>query len=369
MESKSNGSFTPAIVFAPNVLAGAERVVITGTIALFDLGYNPHLIVIKETRAPHYADNFVKEFPKDLKITIVHSVKALDFNLSARIEKSLTLNSIIHTHGFKALVTCKLLKKKFKHVHTHHGNTSHTFKVRIYEWMADLAMKRCDHVIAVSEVMKTKLLQVLAPYKKITAIPNMLSFKNAEAIRNIRRSRSVNNKINLIFIGRLGPEKGLMSLLSNLNSSALKENFTLTVLGDGDENLPAREFVKTHSMEKIVNFHGFVPNPSDFLKTADVLVLPSFAEGLPMTLIEALASGVPVIANDVGAIKSLLNHQKNGFLTRNNDFSEWEMAFQEVLRHLKKWQDYALEKGLDIEVSHSSKTWAEKTLEIYKQLT
>ena len=369
---ETNKVVTPVIVFAPNVLAGAERVVITGTIALHELGAQPHLIVIQETRAPHYAENFIKEFPKELKISVVKSVKALDFKLSAQIENALKQDSnvFIHTHGFKALVACGLIRnKKYKHVHTHHGNTSHTFKVRVYEWMANLAMKRCDHVIAVSEAMKSKLLHTLTPYKNITAIPNMLSFKNAEAIRNIRRSKQTSEVLQLIFIGRLSPEKGLMSLLSNINKSSIKEAIHLTILGDGDENLEARNFVGAMKLNSSVTFKGFVNNPSDYLKTADALVLPSFTEGLPMTLIEALASGVPVIANDVGAISSLLVHLKNGYLTKSNDFSEWEAAFIALKNQVASWQAYALDKGSTIEAVHNRKTWAERTLKLYLEIT
>jgi glycosyltransferase involved in cell wall biosynthesis len=370
MESKK---IRPVIVFAPNVLAGAEKVVITGTKALFELGLNPHLIVIQETRAPIHAENFIKEFPTDLKISVVQSRKALDFNLSREIEKCLEKclkdekNIVLHTHGFKALVTCRLIKGHVPQVHTHHGNTSHTFKVRVYEWLADLAMKRCEQVIAVSEEMKLLLLKNLSPYKKIVTVPNMLSFKNAEAIRNIRRSRVEKPLIQLIYIGRLGPEKGLVPFLHNLSKSDLNSKFSLTVLGDGPEMETAKKIASDQKLN--VSFHGFVSNASDYLKTADVLILPSFTEGLPMTLIEALSSGVPVIANDVGAIKSLLRHQQNGYLTKSNDFSEWENAFNSAVANLKTWQSYTMDNAQAIEELHSSKRWAELTQLIYESVT
>lgn len=368
MESRTQ--LKPIIVFAPNVLAGAEKVVITGTKALQELGLSPHLIVIQETRAPLHAENFIKEFPSDIKISIVKSTKALDFNLSQEIEKCIKddKNIIIHTHGFKALVACRLMKGKIPHVHTHHGNTSHTFKVKVYEWLADLAMKRCDKVIAVSEEMKTLLLKNLSPFKKIVTVPNMLSFKNASTVRNMRTTHTPKDKINLIYIGRLGPEKGLVPFLENLSKSSVNSHFHLTVLGDGPEKERAKNLVLEKKLSDQVVFKGFVSNASDYLGSADALILPSFTEGLPMTLIEALSCGVPVIANDVGAIKSLLQHQKNGFLTKNNDFSEWESAFQAIIKNLTSWREFSMNHSTSIEELHSSKKWAEKTKEVYESI-
>jgi glycosyltransferase involved in cell wall biosynthesis len=365
MESSQN--LKPVIVFAPNILAGAEKVVITGTKALQDLGQAPHLIVIQETRAPQHAENFIKEFPADVKVSVVKSTKALDFNLAREIENCLKEDKhiVLHTHGFKALVACRFIKRKIPHVHTHHGNTSHTFKVRIYEWLADLAMKRCDKVIAVSEEMKKLLLKNLSPYKKIVSIPNMLSFKNASAIRTSRNTHNASEKINLIYIGRLGPEKGLVPFLENLAKSSLRSAFQLTVLGDGPEMARAKQVVSDSKLTDQIHFKGFVSNASDYLKVADALILPSFTEGLPMTLIEALSCGVPVIANDVGAIKSLLKHEQNGFLTENNDFLEWESAFKSIAINLSSWREYTMNHAALVEELHSAKTWAEKTREVY----
>jgi glycosyltransferase involved in cell wall biosynthesis len=364
-------NYRPIIVFAPNVLAGAEKVVITGTIALFELGLDPHLIIIKETRAPQHALEFIKAFPKEIKISIVESHSALDLKLVSKIWefiKDEKKNIIVHTHGFKALVATKLIRKSFKHVHTHHGNTSHTFKVRVYEWLADMAMKRCDQVIAVSNEMQIMLLKTLSPYKKISVVINMLSFKNAPAIREAREQRKKSGKINLIFIGRLSSEKGLLPFLNNFSNYDQKEIFQVTILGDGQERITAEQLVQEKNLSSQVSFHGFVSNPSDYLKSADLLILPSLTEGLPMTLIESLASGVPVIGNDVGAIKSLLQHQKNGFLTASNDFPQWETAFNSALKELDQWQDYAMKEAPFLEETYSANHWALKTSGIYEKV-
>ncbi|MBP9680338.1 MAG: glycosyltransferase [Bacteriovorax sp.] len=370
MHNKAN--YQPIIIFAPGVLAGAEKVVITGTHALFDLGLNPHVIVIKESRAPQFAEKFIMEFSPKIQITVLESTKALDFELPKKINRLLKdliqKDFIIHTHGLKALIVCQLIKPKFHHIHTHHGNTSHTFKMRLYEWMADLSMKRCQHIIAVSEEMRGLLLKKLAPYKKISVVTNMLSFKNAKSIRDQRELRSKNNQIHLIFIGRLSPEKGLIPFLENFNSFEFKDQFILSVLGDGVEKNQAMAFVKEFQLESKVTFYGHVHNPSHYISLADALILPSFKEGLPMTLIEALASGLPVLANDVGAIKDLVTSHRNGLIVSHNGRECWHQALICLKNEIGLWQKYTMEHASDIEEKYSAKNWALKTKKIYDQL-
>ena len=87
-----------------------------------------------------------------------------------------------------------------------------------------------------------------------------------------------------------------------------------------------------------------------------------------MTLIESLASGVPVVANDVGAIRFLLLHNQNGLLVADNQFEHWNKAFKEILANREKWQKYSLEEAEKVEEKYSAKRWGLKTKEIYEQL-
>ena len=146
-------------LFAPNVLAGAERVVITGANDLAESGLSVHLFIIKEMRNPSHADEFISLLSPKIKVTILNSHKALDLTLINDLKSKLKSfnpdDTIIHTHGYKALLLLKLANKikKYHIVHTHHGNTSHTLKVKVYEWIAMRLMNQIDAVICVSEAM------------------------------------------------------------------------------------------------------------------------------------------------------------------------------------------------------------------------
>lgn len=360
--------YRPVLVLAPGVMAGAEKVVLTGLIGLHNSGLNPLMIIIKETRAPHFAENFKKALPEHIESVYVDSTKAFDLKIPKRIKSILMTQSlplVLHSHGFKALIACYLMKGELPHLHTHHGDTGHTTKVRIYEAIARFIMKTCDQVMAVSHQMKLDLEQKLAPYEKIVVVENMLSLTNASKIRLERTKKIENVKIELLFVGRLSPEKGLFRFLEALNECPSKDKFHLNILGDGIERDSIVNFINEHQMSKNVVLHGFVADPSEYFIKPDILIMPSLREGLPMTLIEALASGVPVLANNVGAISSIIKNEYNGYFAKDFSKKSWIEALEVTADHYKLWMKNAGHEASSIEERFSLKHWTEKTSEFY----
>jgi len=364
--------YRPVLVLAPGVLAGAEKVVLTGLTGLQEAGLNPLIVIIRETRAPHFAEAFYKALPAGIESMFIDSTKALDLQLPKRLKGTLlnqTLPVVLHSHGFKALITCYMMKGNRSHIHTHHGDTGHTLKVRIYEKIAMLTMKSCDQVIAVSHKMKMDLDHKLAPYKNITVVENMLSLTNASKIRAERAKKENNEKIELLFVGRLSPEKGLLPFLEALKNNVSKEQFHLTVLGDGAEKILIEKFIEEHQMKNLVTLHGFVSDPSLYFVKPDILIMPSLREGLPMTLIESLASGVPVLANNVGAIASMVTHDYNGYLAKDLSLQSWEEALNSTILNYKIWGKHAALEASSIDERFSLKHWTKKTRSLYEAQT
>ena len=363
--------YRPVLVLAPGIMAGAEKVVLTGLIGLQKNGLNPLMVIIKETRSPHFAEIFKKALPDDIECIYIESTKAMDLKLPKRLKDILSTQSldlVLHSHGFKALIACYLMKGKLPHLHTHHGDTGHTLKVRLYEKIAMLTMKTCDQIIAVSNEMKLDLDQKLAPYKKIIVVENMLSFTNTSAIRTARLKRNPKNIIELLFVGRLSPEKGLMSFLEAFSESPFKDSFHLNILGDGDERSLIEEFIINEKMSSLITLHGFLSDPSQSFINPDFLIMPSLKEGLPMTLIEALASGLPVMANKVGAISSIVKSEHNGYLVKDFSKSSWVMALEFSINHYKQWQKNSSHEALAVEERFSLDHWTYKTSKLYEQV-
>ena len=231
-----------------------------------------------------------------------------------------------------------------------------------------VTMKSCNEVIAVSIKMKEELSRLLGPYSHISVVENMLSLKNASRIRLERAQQAEysNETIKLIFIGRLSPEKGLLRFLECLKAFHLKERFHLTVLGDGVEKSSVEKYIQDNNLSSIVSLHGFVSDPSDYLIAPDVLIMPSLREGLPMTLIEALASGIPVIANDVGALSSLVVQGHNGYFARDTSSESWTEVLNMTLETYRHWKKNAMLEAALMEERFSARLWAQRTMDLYQ---
>lgn len=120
---------------------------------------------------------------------------------------------------------------------------------------------------------------------------------------------------NFIAIGRLSLQKNY-SLMLEAFSLAITQypDLTLTVLGAGDLAEQLNEITKKLGLEKVVNFVGNVSNVYEYIFNADCMIMSSDYEGLPLSMIECIASGLPIISTNVGSVVELVKDNENGFL-------------------------------------------------------
>ena len=120
-------------------------------------------------------------------------------------------------------------------------------------------------------------------------------------------------EIHLVFVGRLAPVKGLRVLIEALGLVP-DRNVRLTIVGDGSERATLEAMAAP--LADRVRFTGFQSQEevAQILATADAFVLPSFAEGVPVVLMEALAAGLPAIATRITGVPELIDHGVSGLL-------------------------------------------------------
>ena len=122
--------------------------------------------------------------------------------------------------------------------------------------------------------------------------------------------------LRLIFVGRLEKVKGLDTLLTAMEILKAEE-IRLTIVGDGSLNSWLEAELAGRGLTDRIDLAGPVPFGSrlfDLYRSADVMVLPSYSEGLPLVLVEAMANSLPVVATAVGGIPEIVEHEKNGLL-------------------------------------------------------
>ncbi|MEA2493349.1 MAG: teichuronic acid biosynthesis glycosyltransferase TuaC [Thermoleophilaceae bacterium] len=131
------------------------------------------------------------------------------------------------------------------------------------------------------------------------------------------------------FLGRLHREKGLHELLDAF--ARLEPEARLVIAGEGEEEPALRAFVEQHDLSRRVKFAGRVPYEQlgDFFDGIDCLVLPSYSEGLPLSVLEAAAHKRPVVATDVSDLRELFG--ENIFLCAKRDPEDLRRVMTEVM--------------------------------------
>jgi len=138
-----------------------------------------------------------------------------------------------------------------------------------------------------------------------------------------------NNRIG--FLGRLSKEKGIGNFLESASLLVENDNIEVIIAGDGEERSLVEQTAAKHHIEYV----GWLPHDSlpDYLNTLRLLVIPSFVEGFPYVMLEAMACGTLVLASPVGNIPMMIKDGQNGFIMENNSPECISNNVNRVLNH------------------------------------
>ncbi len=199
---------------------------------------------------------------------------------------------------------------------------------------------RADAFACISREIEREALACGIARERVHYLPNaidMTRFRPAtdEEKRELRRQLNVPaDAVVCLFVGRLSREKGLMDLMEAWRSVT---NAMLLIGGPDMDGHPwnvgpaAREFVARHRLESSVRFLGSVSDVASLLRAADVAIQPSHFEALGLSAIEALASGVPVVASAVGGLLDFMVDGENGKLCPPKDPTALAAAIRAVV--------------------------------------
>ncbi|MBI5568828.1 MAG: glycosyltransferase [Desulfomonile tiedjei] len=125
----------------------------------------------------------------------------------------------------------------------------------------------------------------------------------------------------IAFVGRLADQKQVDVLLLALAKLIDRNEWEAHVAGDGPLAAQLEELARSQRLTSRVTFHGWLKQEQllDVLARADIFVLPSSAEGLPLAALQAMAAGLLVVGSDVTGIRDLIDHGKTGYLFPNRD--------------------------------------------------
>jgi glycosyltransferase involved in cell wall biosynthesis len=180
--------------------------------------------------------------------------------------------------------------------------------------------------------------------------------------------KTIDERLNVVgYIGRLSEEKGILNLIdAMLLMLEKKTQIHFMICGDGSLADKVGKTIIDDGLEAITKLTKWIPHDDvpRYLNELKLLILPSFAEGLPNILLEAMACGTPVLATPVGAIPDVIKDGETGFLLRSNDPAHVANLIIELIS-----KPELLEK-----VSANAYKWVrenfsrEKTLEVWRRM-
>ncbi|MBV9389135.1 MAG: glycosyltransferase family 4 protein [Chroococcidiopsidaceae cyanobacterium CP_BM_ER_R8_30] len=192
-------------------------------------------------------------------------------------------------------------------------------------------LRQCDGFIVLSKTWEDFYISNLGlNAKQVFVLPNPTELP-AQVIH-----RTNVTKVSLVFCGRIGQRKGAFDLIRAFANLPVKQknDSQLILAGDG-ELKQGRKLVESLNLTEHVTFLGWIDASArdELLSKADVFVLPSYNEGLPMALLEAMGWGLPTIATPVGGIPDLVTSNKNGLLVTPGDIQQLSAAMQLLIEN------------------------------------
>jgi glycosyltransferase involved in cell wall biosynthesis len=193
-----------------------------------------------------------------------------------------------------------------------------------------------DKIVAVSEGIKTNLVEEfnISSYK-IEVLYNPIDLNRISELCKISVEQIFFKERApvILSVGRLVPQKGFDILLIAFRDIIKEMDARLIILGEGPEKESLSRLVNDLAITEKVSFSGFQKNPYKFMSRADIFVLPSRYEGLPMVILEAMACDTPVVATDCkSGPREILQNGRYGVLVPTEDIDALSTAILELLR-------------------------------------
>jgi glycosyltransferase involved in cell wall biosynthesis len=347
---------------------GAERVVVTLSAALEELGVSTVVGAFLNTAKTAHLEVLDQAELRGLKTERIPCHGRLDWQAVLAIRSIIERHKIdvIHCHGIKPDLYAFLAARQYNIplVSTCHLWTFDSKKA----WLVS-ALERCilhaiDRVVVVSDHIIPQLRRFGVRAQVIYNGIDLEPFYKPASDFKMKMNWSGRPVVGAI--ARLAPQKGLQYLLRAV-PEVLRESpkALFVIVGDGPERQALEAEAKCLGIQDSVSFLGVREDIPELLSSMDVLAMPSLDEGLPMALLEAMASGKAVVATGVGGIPRVIQNRVNGIIVSPGDV----YGLAANLRNLLKHGEFRLVLGqkarATVESQFSAATMAKRYLEVY----
>ncbi|MGZ4870560.1 MAG: glycosyltransferase family 4 protein [Candidatus Angelobacter sp.] len=319
----SSGGYYGAENMLLNLCASQEKAGCQNSLLLF---YNVH--------APN-VEFYERARRRGLSVRMVHCQGRADWRAVRQIEEYIQEDGIdlLHAHGYKAdlygYVAARRSRKPV--VATCHNWVGGTAALGIYNHLDRMALKRFNALAAVSDAVAQRLLDSGVPARKIKTIANGIDVEPFERAQPLPPPTFDRDKV-VGMVARLDLQKGFEYLLRAVRElCGVFRELKVVIVGEGPDRKAIEDMIRQYGLQSTVILAGKQSDMPGVYAATDIFVLPSLNEGLPMTILEAMAASKPVIATKVGAIPTLIRNGETGLLVEARDTDGLRNAIARLL--------------------------------------
>lgn len=244
------------------------------------------------------------------------------------------------------------------------------YRDRLTMFLTKKVISNADQIVSVSHALKTTAETIAKPRRKIRVIYNGCDIQafafNEESRLEYRKKMGILPKEKvIIFIGWMSKSKGVFELIDSfIKLNSKYPDLRLIFVGGGQELLAIENIISSNNLNKKVHIIDRQPQNeiAKYFRAADIYVLPTYYEGLPSTVLEAMACGLPVVATNVGGIPEIVTEETGVLIPPKNVEKLTEGINSAISR---KWDRDIIRRRVE---GISWKGNADRTIKIYEEL-
>ena len=348
---------------------GAERLVLDMLPELKRLGYKVSLACLRSESAARSI--IQEELEKEgIPVFFIHFPGKFSFlGIREILGVMRTIGaSALHVHGYKSTIVGGIigLSKRLPTIATYHSIApKYNVKLSFYLCLESLVLRKISLVVGVSsdicQELRTRGVSSNRLFKVLNGIAGPVSNTRNRSFSMYRQKSA----FHVFAVGRLIKIKNfemIIDVFARLKSDY--QNIHLSIAGDGPLLGSLKARVHSLGLNRSVQFLGYVRNIQSVYESADCFVLASKSEGVPISILEAMASSSPIIATEVGGIREVICHGKTGLLVPPNN----PIAFYDSLKALLDDNEMRISLGEAARRSFEERFTSKKMAKSYSTL-
>ena len=349
---------------------GAEAVILNLSQALIAGGNSSEVALFENLSAP----NLDLERAAAQRNIQTHKIRCngqIDLSVARRIRElvHVTQADILHAHGYKADIYawCALRNSPIPLLSTCHTWYDNSRLLRAYGIADRRVLRSFAAVVAVSAEVRGQLIHAGVPSKRVSIIANGIDTHPFQQTRATGSDPS--RPLTVGLVGRLSPEKGVdLFLQAAANVLTQLPETRFVVVGEGPDRPALEALLQRLKLRDRVRLPGRRDDMPAVYASLDLLVSSSRQEGLPVSLLEAMASGLPILATSVGEVPSLIRDQQTGLLVPPNDVQSLSQAMTTLLTDPALRHRLAAQAKQLVETEFSAHTMTQHYRSVYQSV-